>query len=131
VTCIHSADICPLHQHGVSGAGIHHHASVCVEQKEPLCEHELLWIANISSSLSALGAVCFLTVTRKLRYCRHIRWVYNDIIDGTLLFSPCRYHCRTYILFPGRCVPSQTRWIPHSEDPRIPVSWCAHEGNKS
>ena len=67
------ADFCLIHQHGVPGAGIHDNVSIRVEQKESLCEHELLWFANISSALPPLGAVCFLTVTRQLSYSRHIR----------------------------------------------------------
>lgn len=85
---------------GVPGPGLHHHAGVRVESTEPECSHELLWPAQLSGTLPALGANGILTSAGQLYH------------RGSF-----RYCCWSCVLLPGGCFPKSTRWWKVAQDP--------------
>ena len=48
---------------------LYYHVSVCVEQKESLCQDELLWTNEFSSAVFTLGVIRILITFRKFNNC--------------------------------------------------------------
>lgn len=144
-------DIWHLCKPGVPGPGLHHHASVHLEQAEPQRQDEFLWPAELPGALLALGADGILSSAGQLHHRGSSRcptWLLLSVLGTSWALKgrcsvierislilhiqsnlfcylfPSRYCCGSCVFLPGGCFSQPARWRKVVKNSVYHVSFC-------